>query len=504
MKNLFKFNLLVVAISTLFFTSCEDDKETTTIDIAKTLEEALEAEYSTEDPEESKQNIEDEAVQLVNSIKQLEQEEAIDMMMELSTMMESLGESSEPAAANSILNLPMRTASIIADEDKSTADVYTALKSATAETFNLSDKYEELKGTYVYNFDTKEFDEPTVNSEAIVFQFPGKEGDPTNTAELKISGLEVKTIAEPREDLEINGALEVPTALTSSLKYNNKEVMTYTLAASYMDDATPTSLSNIITIGDFSFTQVLNHSQYAEASFDFSLKNGDSILLAFGAEAAGDWSEENIDANTYEESETYTWWGYEYNASTGQYEQVEHSETDTWNETYMEEIINQGNAYVQLMNLKAVGKVNIKALVDGEQEFEEEHEADRDEYGDYPDEIKEAEADNLVELANQHVQLVLTYADKNTLIAALEAYKVQETETYSYDGTTYTNTDYYLDFRMVFQDNSKVSMETFVEDELSSFFEALNDFIKTMNTNYDAGFEEIDPSESDDEQSTAA
>ncbi len=483
MKNLLKLNLWVVALSFLFFTSCEDDKTTD-----EGVEDALEAEYSSNTPEESKQDVEDAAVELVSQIDALEDEDAIDVMIE---MMDLFGGSEAPAAQ---FNVPLKAAQILSDDSKNSAEVYSLLKATTEEGLALSDSFAAQTATYTYNFETFEFDK-TENADAIVFLFPGKEGDVTNTAEIRIGDFTVKEITEPRADFDLPaGTIEFPTGLIATLKYNDNTLMSYNLSADYANDGTPTSLENTLAIGSFSFNQTLNHTLYSSASFDFSFKNGDDFLIAFGAEINGNWSESNIDDNTYEESDTYTWTDYVWNDETQQYEAVEYSETDTWTETDVEEIINNGNAYMQFMNLKAVGQVDIQTIVNGEQQFDADHEADRDQWGDYPDATELAEAENLVSLFSDNAKFVLIYTKDNTMIASLEPYVVTETYSYTWDGVTYSENDYYMDMRMVFNDDSKVSMETYFDTELTGFFNALNDFILKLNVDYGTEFSEVSAS----------
>jgi len=465
MKKMFKLQLIVAALAILSFSGCKSDDEET-----NDVTDALEAEYTETSTEDSKKDVEDAGITFVNKIDQLEDEEAIDIMIEMINLME------EEEASTDKFNVLSQVTEVLSNDSKSTIEVYDVLKDATEEGLALSDSFAAQTATYEYNFTTKEFDKKE-NTSAIVFLFPGKDGDLTNTAEVKISDFEVKEISSPSAETDLT-YLEVPTNLNIFLKYNDVEIMSYNLTANYMTDGVPTSLKNTVTIGEFSFVQELTHDQYKEASFDFSFKNNDDVLFGYGIEIKGDWSSDNIDDNTYTTTENYEYKWTEY--------------TSEEEEVYIEEIINSSNAYIKLMDLKVVSQVNVKALIDGEQTFDMAHEDDRDEYGDYPDAIEKLEADNLVELAKENAKFVLVYSKNNGLIASLEPYTVEDTYTYNHDGQSYSQTDYDLDFRLVFKDESKISMETYVEDELSGFFDALNDFITTINNNYDSDVELID------------
>jgi hypothetical protein len=487
MKKIFRLNLLLAAITTLIFASCEEKVETPTEEKSQTeieVEAALNADYSNKTAEEAKQDVENEAIKLVNEIDLLEDDESIDVMMNLADLLGG-DNNAQPIAGE--YNIPLKAAQTIADDSKSATDVYSVLKAASAGRVALKDSFNtHIAATYTYNFTTQEFDE-TPNNDALVIKFPGKESDLTNTAEIFVGNLTVQNITTPHAEIanEVS-SIELPTGLTATLKYNNNVLINYSLTASYMSDGVPTLLKNELTIGQFSFVEELTNTDNKDASFDFSFKKGDNVLIGFGASVEGDWTASNIDAQKYEEA--YTYYDYIWNPDTYNYEMVE--VTDSYEEVYMEEILQKSNAYITIMNLKAVGTANIKAIVDAEQAFDAAHEADRDEYGDYPENIEEQETDAMVAAISQNSRFALVYGTENTLIASLEPYKAENTYTYEYyDWETdqiiqYTETESDLDFRMVFKDGSPVAMETYIDTELDGFFTALEDFGSKMDATY--------------------
>ncbi len=431
-RMFFKFNLLALALTVMTISSCNDDGES---DAEET--DVYNTEYSEVEVSVAKNDVEDAGIDLVNQVDALQNEEAVSVTAELITLMSNSGISA------SSFNVPVKAMQVVGTGSKLTPGVYSVLKSATEEGVALSDSFAAQCATYTYNFTTGEFD-VTENSDAIQILFPGKSGDTSNTAELKVYDFSTKEITSSRSDIELpSGTLEFPTSLKGYLKYNDTDVLTYDFAASYSDEATPTSINNTLTIGDYSFSETLTHSSNEAADFDFSFKNGDDILIAYGLEVNGDWSVSNISNNISDEN--------------------------------VEEIIQNGNAYIQIMSVKAVGKADIKTIVDGEEEFSSSY-ADTE----WTDEIDEAAADNLVSLMSENASFVLVYVDDNSKIAWLEPYKVSDSYSYTWNGETYTYNDYYLDFRMVFSDDSKVSLESFAQDELTGFFTALEDFVGSI------------------------
>jgi len=450
MKHFTKINLALVLGASLLMASCKDDPETSSDD------KAFDAKYSDVTTEQSKQDVETAGIQLVGELDALESEEAIDVMAEMMDLM-----SSQPQMANEF-NIPLQAAKIISSENKSKAEVFQLLKSATAQRIALLDSFKmHVAATYTYDFELQDFVE-TENADALVIKFPGKSTDLTNTAEIFVGNLTVKDITSPNAQVASEiGSIQLPTGLDATLTYNGNVIMSHKLEAAYMNDGVPTKIYNTLTVGTFQFAQMLDHSQYKSAAFKFSLTHDDKTLIAFGAEVNGNWTQSNIEENTIEGVE-------------------------------IEEIINEGNAFVQFMNLKAVGKVNIKGIIDGEQAFEMAHLGDMDGDGYYTDEYYKAKNDNLVSLIEKYAKFVLVYDDTNTLIAYVQPFSDSETKTDYYDGFEYTYTDYYVDFEMVFKDDSSVDMSAFVDNELTDFFSELNSFISRLNADYGTTISEID------------
>ncbi len=433
-RRFLKFNVIALALVGTLYTSC-DDKETTDVDDS----DVYNTEYSEVTVTEAKQDVEDAGINLVNEIDAMQNEEAVEVGTSLVGLM-----SSGNISASSF-NVPIRAMQILAKGTKVTPEMYSLLKSTTDEGVALSDSFATLCATYTYNFDTDSFD-VTENSDAIQILFPGKDGDASNTAELKVYDFTTKEISSTRSEVEIPAGTEFPTGLKAYLKYEDTDIVTYSLSASYSSEGTPTSVENTLTIGDYSFNESLSHTLNEAASFDFSFKNEDNVLVAFGAEVNGDWSEDNISENITDEDEA------------------------------VEEILQNGNAYFQIMTIKAVGMADIKAIVDGEQEFSAAYTDST-----WTDEVDKEAADNLVSLVSENASFVLVYVEDYSKIAWLEPYTVENTEEYTWNGEVYTESDYDLDFKLVFSDDSKMSLESFVDNELSEFFDAVDEFFSSID-----------------------
>ncbi len=252
------------------------------------------------------------------------------------------------------------------------------------------------------------------------------------------------------------------------LKYNGNTVASFNFTAAYSTSGLPTNVNATLSVDEFSFVLTMTHNPYTKASITSSFKRNNNILVEVHAEAKGDWSNENIENNTVTHYDTIYIW--DWDPELGWYETDEIDWIDEWTEVEAEEIINSANAHLIIMNMKIAGMVNIKALADIIKETEED------------DEVTEEETQQVVEAINTHAALVVVYKDTNEKIADLEAYKVYDVD----------EDEYYVEFRFIFADGSKVDAETYFEEGFDDLIDALNDFITELNEDYDAELEPIE------------
>lgn len=213
--------------------------------------------------------------------------------------------------------------------------------------------------------------------------------------------------------------------------------MAYDFSASYETDGMPTNISSILSVGAFSFSMVIDHTPYTNASMKYSFKHSDDILLEVYYAQAGDWSEENIE--------------------------IAEAEYD---------ILNSANAYIQVMNIKLMGRVNAKALAEDMEALEEDPPADDSLY------MQQA-----VDIVNENMDLIMLYADVNEKICEAEAYVYPDTyyECSYYELDEDCNwicmdpierTYYGIDIRFVFADGSKVDAATYFSEGFDEFIDA--------------------------------
>lgn len=409
----------------------------------------INADYTDETVEESKTNVENNAISLLDKVEDLEQATAIEVLMH---MVELPPPTELKSTSSGTVLKPLAMLQSINNENVTPSGIFSMMKS-TAEAYedpvSFMQIWDSLVGKYTYNFQTGEYDE-TPLADKIVIEFPGKEGDITNTASITVDNFGVFKITDPIADWPEDIAPELPSSISVDLKYNNISIAGFSFSGSYQSDGMPTRITSTMTLDDFSFVLDITHSPYTEASIRETFKYQEQILIEIYAKANGNWSEDNIEAN----------------ADDGDFQ----------------EIINNANAHFIFMNIEVAGKVNIKALADKMMALDEQ----------YDNELitDEAYTDASVAAINDNVDLVVVYLNENKKIAEVEAYKYIDSWTYM--GTTYY--DYWIDMRMVYNDSSKVDMETYFNNELNNFYDELNDFIAHLNDKYDMGIDPIEPS----------
>jgi hypothetical protein len=191
------------------------------------------------------------------------------------------------------------------------------------------------------------------------------------------------------------------------------------------------------------------------------------------ASGNGLFRKDNYDDNTIPYSETHTYTDYVWNEETQQYEEVELTWTDEWEETDFEEIMHSANADFQLFNIAIRGDIDIKNLVDQLKIIDDDENLDEET-------ANESYADKI----NQYLNLRLVNVLNNEIMAKAEAYVVHETE-YGYE-------DIYVDFRLTFSDGSPIDFETYFNKGFDSFVRELNSLIDDINSDYDLGLDPVD------------
>lgn len=352
---------------------------------------------------------------------------------------------------------------------------------------DISDIWNDIKGSYTWNASTESWDY-TSGGETAIFEFPSEMEGSSNNATFTISKVEVANVDIPEE-----GPTEIPTAIEANMTIDGSEVMSFTASASYTSDGLPQKSSSELTLNDYSLAYSFENKENKDVSASMSFKKGDKTMMASGAEVVGDFNESNIEDQITSVEECDCWEYYwDESTSSYDYDSCVHEECWEYEEVNVGEILKSSNAYFQVGNIVIGGSLDMKGLWDKEESV----------YADEDNEDFDWEAANkkMIESLGDYVELYVYYADSEQKIADAEFYAESDTDTwedcYYDDNDEYvcqdvTETYYYPGVRMVFGDDSPVDMETYFDTGFDDVISAMNEMIRDINSKYDAGLETL-------------
>jgi hypothetical protein len=465
MKNQFLF--MAVASILAVATSCTDPKDDG-------------PDFSNLTVEENKTNIETTGLDMLDEMKVMEDEPA----MQANISMVNYMSLSDPFAGNPNtqkkvdLTKTIAFSPVFALATYRNNDMKSVLKSLQVnpaeDPETIQEAYDLLVGVYTWNSELEMWDY-TQTGDVIVFLFPSTEGGTVNNASYTVS---YTGYTGPNPIEGYDG--DLPQDVSAVLKVDDTEVLSFVVNIDYNTEGYPTKIESTLTMGQWVWYAMASNTDNKAFATEFSFKHSTNVLLRFTLDAAGNWTQENIDANTtyYVEvynPETYEWYWQEVSKE----EYYDRTEVD------IHKVVNSGNASFQLMNLKMVGSIDVLNLVTKMEEIEDTY--------DWGTQEEEAVAAG-VEVVNQYVSLSLRYADSDDIIALVEAYPVSEEYTYesweynpntgNYDVVTITETDYWIDFRLVFADGSKSDLETYFDEGFEDLIDELEQYLDELETTY--------------------
>lgn len=438
--------------------SCKKDSDEVT------GSDPFDAKYIDLSADSSKASIEDNGVEFTQAIGDMSDLDAMKIAVNLASLMSDNIQLSNSVAFKKGLT-PINILSAIGKNSASAQTISNKLKSATEGPDNLVDAWDQIAGVYEYNPDKDDFDTVSLGGDQIIIKFPGLETDVTNTAQIKIYNFDYKEITEDfyakDEDTISLVGQQLPTSLKTDLSYEGTVLVTWTFSAAYQNNGMPTSFSSEVVIDPFSFSVKLTHDPYSQATYKYSFKKADKVLLETYAEMNGNWSQSNIEDNiekVVEEGDYYT---------------------EEYTKVYFENIVKNANAYFQILNIKVAGKVNFNALIPVVRDLQDKISNEEISQKQY--------ADAMVDAINDNAKLVVVTADKNEMIAKVEIY------TY-YDEVE----DYWVpSAKFIFSDGSSIDADTYVEngdyrEDFGGLIDEINDLINQFNYDYGADIPNIE------------
>ncbi|MDD2284533.1 MAG: hypothetical protein PHQ11_03935 [Paludibacter sp.] len=220
--------------------------------------------------EEQKQKIEENGIQLVNTMEGMLETEA---MIAITNMI-ALSQPDEYYYA------PMQK--LISDLKKGNKNAISNFDKQMRVSYVDSDVW----GEYSYNFQTGEMDKTKTLVNKLIMHFPADSITTTNNAEITVNYEESSVKVPESEDY-------YPSEITFTMKVNSKIVMSAKFNGSYYSDGSPKEVTQTLYIDSYSWTaEVKNSKKKAPESYEF--KKGKTIILKSAAEVNGKLTEEQL------------------------------------------------------------------------------------------------------------------------------------------------------------------------------------------------------------------
>jgi hypothetical protein len=480
-KNLIYLLLIAIAI---FFASCNENKDTGEY-----------KKFSKLSPEQHKENIQNTGIELVNKVSDFAFSKGVKVSVQAVNMMSKSQKSfSQKSKVIYPIGLLYNLAQV--QNDKSAVyDLMLSLKKFKLENDEDSTAqqiFESNAGTYTWNFTKKDFDFNKSTNKTMIINFPSDSTKKTNNATFTISKFETLIVTDPEE-------MEMPKNVSANLTVDGTKEVEISFAGSYNTKGVPLSVDASLTVSGYSFTFKLENDASKKASAEYAFNKGSEKLMGLSFGANGAWNESDITNNTH-------YYEYKWNEKTWNYDKSEITKAQMYrypnnNDYYyeeeidFEEIVQKSYGFIDILDLRAGGEVNIKALVDKEKELENKRHNDST-YNE------EKYIDDMITPLNENTDFYIAYNSDKRKIADMEFYSYMK----DFEENRYVPTDsvnmggywYYTNYgyvkvtvkrktisaNFIFGDGSKVDAETYFKDGFDKFIEEINNFIKDLSKEY--------------------
>lgn len=432
MKKLF----IYVSLFVVVFSSCKKDENTDGLDLENPT-------YAPKTVAETKSDLENTGVNMVNELKSFNQDKGVIAAVNLVDL------ASSTSSAKATNNQAFKMLSLLKAVKENNATVKTMLAElqTAGDPGSLDDLFNEIAGTYTYNFTTSDFDfSANPDAASVVFSFPASKASKqsqTLDGTFEIFRPQYKT---GNFIYSNDTTTELPTSLKYELKVNSELLMSYNFTAAYTDEGVPTSVVSTLTVGTFEFKVTYGYSS-SNLNANYSFKHGTTTILDLGAAFNGNFDKTNI-------------------------ENTENNEDPTT-------VLYNANAHFQFMDIKIAGDIDFKSLYNA--------------LKDGKDSVASQAADEI----NKNANLVVVYASNNQAIAKAEAY-----------ATTYNDSEWHynfqtgqweeisvvkekVDIRMIFADKSKSDLKTYFDEGFDQLIDSFNSFIDDLNNTYGWSMEHV-------------
>lgn len=253
---------LLLGAFALFVGACKDDDK---------------EKFSSSSPEEHRESMEDNALDVFGKLKRAADLESIDLLIELAQLLD---------------NADLEPGIYAADFNRSIIDkleiarVLPGLKSTSDEKFSFKEGFEAYVGIYTYNSETESWDKEEASNE-LTFKFTSKEGKAVVTTLDNVS-----TFSGVHPGLEYELA-DFPTSARYSLKADDKELISMNFVSVFDSKGIPSKIEEVLKVEDFEYVYkfALTSSVY---SIEQMYKYQDETLLSYQFENKGSFDTEEL------------------------------------------------------------------------------------------------------------------------------------------------------------------------------------------------------------------
>ena len=407
--NKAKFLSAILIAGLCVFTACNDDKDKGEI-------------LSKLKPEEHKEKLANEGeviIDKMSAVADLETYAVVDVFFDLMDGSETKSSSAVKFGLNEINSVKTGT--------KVSVEV--------AEVYKISDEFKNEAGIYSWDVQDKKWDKIKESETELTYKFK------VDKIDAEVSVTSFKTIAASINDDRIgNFESELPVEFKMHIKLGDKTLTSFELAAEWNDDNTPKKLVEEFVLEGFKFTCELKNTNET-ISLETSFKLEDYTIYANGIELNGDFDYKTVMDTGFSNT------------------------ADEYSEALGQEVIEKGNVWLQLSDIKVQGIFDAKSFIED------------------LDPKKEPTDLELIDLLNEHSKLYIKYAGENEIIAEGEFF-LEEFEDYN---ETYN----VVSFKMIFSDGSSVA-DNFFKSGFSDMITKISHLIKDVNSSYDLDIDTVD------------
>jgi hypothetical protein len=297
---------------------------------------------------------------------------------------------------------------------------------------------EKIGGTYTYVASADSFTR-VAGTTSITILFPiGSSA--TNDGRLILDNWTVKSVTSQN----MPGSL--PGSLRLKLQKNGSTLFSFAWTADYTTEGLPTSMTTDFNfVEGYNFTQTATNTQ-SKLTWEFAYSYQNADILSGSFTANGDFS----------------------------YDQLSQEVPDENTQDWVYDVVQDGNVWVRLGNVKVTGSGNYKGLMDAYRKA-------------FPNQNEETKSDNdkIVAWMNQYIKLAVVYADENKAIAKSHFYTSEKTEqSWDFNQQKEVTVTYYNpSMQMLFSDGSAFD-ETFFDEGFGELQQAFMDMQSAFMTGY--------------------